>query len=429
MTGVDFATAVRRCVAIVRNRPFRRLLLGRTVSILGDGFYAVAAMWLVYDLTGSTAYTGVAGFLTRAPGVLKAFVGPLVDRFPLGRTMAVSEVAQSLLVLVVPVAAATGHLSVWVVLVAMPLLSLANLFSGPAQNAAVPRLVADERMVRANSAAKVVGKTADAAARGVAGAVVAATSAVAVYVVDAATFLVAGGLLASLSIPPRDPGPDHDGRAVPDLDRYLDDLREGVDVVVGSVVGRMLAGSMVANFLTGVALAVLPAFADEVGGAETYGLLLAGMTAGSVIGSMLAAAVDGVPLARIVVVGFVAAGLAWVAAIAVPGRLLTVALFSISRIPVGVYNVSTSATLQTGVPDDLLGRVTAVVGSASSLVLPAGMVLGGVVGARLGSRIVMFASALAFGLLALYWSVVPSLRSFGSPNAVSSGQFGASADR
>ncbi|UPV74174.1 MFS transporter [Halorussus limi] len=429
MTEFEFRAAVGRRVAVLRNRPFRRLLAGRTVSVLGDGFYAVAAMWLVYDLTGSTAYTGLAGFLTRAPGVLKVLVGPLVDRFPLGRTITLSEVAQALLVLVVPLAAAAGRPSVWVVLVAMPLLALANLFSGPAQNAAVPRLVSDERMVRANSVAKVVGKTADAAARAVAGAVVAATSAVALYVVDAATFVLAGSVFASLSIPERGRGPDEGAESAEsalDLDGYLADLREGFGVVSGSVVGLMLAGSMLANFLTGVALAVLPAFADAVGGAETYGLLLAGMTVGGVVGSMLAAAVDGVPLGQTVVVGFVAAGLAWVGAVALPGRTATVALFATSRVPVGVYNVSASATLQTGVPDELLGRVTALVGSASSLVLPAGMLLGGVLGARLGSRTVMLASGVGSVLLAAYWAAVPSLRTFGPPNAVSSGEFGGS---
>ncbi|UPW00166.1 MFS transporter [Halorussus gelatinilyticus] len=422
MTGFEFSESVRRRVAVFRNRAFRRLLAGRTLSVLGDGFYAVAAMWLVYDLSGSTAYTGLAGFLTRVPGVLKAFVGPLVDRFPLGRTITLSEVAQGLLVLVVPVAAATGHLSVWVVLVAMPLLSLANLFAGPAQNAAVPHLVADEEMVRANSAAKVVGKTVDAAARGVAGAVVAATSAVALYVVDAATFVLAGTVFASLSIPSRGGDPD----ASLDFERYLTDLREGVGVVSGSVVGSMLAGSLLANFLTGVALAVLPAFADAVGGAETYGLLLAGMTVGSVVGAMLAAAVDGIPLGRTVVVGFVLSGLAWVGAVALPGELLTVALFAASRVPVGVYNVSASATLQTGVPDGLLGRVTALVGSASSLVLPGGMLLGGFLGSRFGSRAVMLAGGVGSVLLAAYWSLVPSLRTFGPPASVSSGEFGGS---
>lgn len=414
--------AVRRRVAVVRNREFRRLLAGHAVSVLGDGLYGVAAMWLVYDLTGSTAYTGLAGFLTQIPGVLKAFVGPLVDRMALGRTLTLSEVAQALIVLGVPLAAVLGHLNAAVVLTVMPLLALANLFTGPAQNATLPRLVDDERLVRANSVVQVVSKSVDAAARGVAGLLVAAVGAVALYVADAVTFAVAGLVYASVSIPSRERDDAEDDAL--DLDGYLADLRAGVALLAESVVGRMLAAVLSANFLTGVALAVLPAFADAIGGPETYGLLLAGTTVGIVLGSVAASAVDELPMGRVTVVGFTASGVLWAGAVLLPGRLVTVALFAASRVPVGVYNVSASATVQTGVPDDLLGRVTAVVGSASSLVYPVGMLLGGVAGAHLGSRTVMLASAVGSVLTAGYWLAVPSLRTFGPPTAVSSGQFG-----
>jgi hypothetical protein len=197
-----------------------------------------------------------------------------------------------------------------------------------------------------------------------------------------------------------------------------------VTVLTDSVVGKMLVASLFANFLTGVTLAVLPAFADAVGGPETYGLLLSATTVGIVLGSVAASAVDELPLGATTIVGFASAGLLWSLAVVLPGRLVTVALFALSRVPLGVYNVSVSATIQTGVPDDLLGRVTAVIGSASSLVLPAGMLLGGFAGSRLGSRTVMLASALGSALAGVYWLGVPSLRKFGPPTSVSSGQFG-----
>ncbi|WP_135826008.1 MFS transporter [Halorussus ruber] len=426
MTGLGVRAAARRRVAVLRDVDLRRMLAAHAVSVLGDGFYTVAAMWLVYELTGSTAYTGLAGFLTRIPGVLKVFVGPVVDRLPLGRVLTLSEFAQGLLVLGVPIAAALGHLNVVVVLTVMPLLALANLLTGPAQNATLPRIVADEELVRANSAAQVTAKTMDAAARGVAGVLVAAIGAVALYVVDAATFVAAGLLYGSLSIPSREggnSGSEDDSDAL-DFDRYLDDIREGVAVLTDSVVGKMLVASLFANFLTGVTLAVLPAFADAVGGPETYGLLLSATTVGIVLGSVAASAVDELPLGGTTIVGLASAGLLWALAVVLPGRLVTVALFALSRVPLGVYNVSVSATIQTGVPDDLLGRVTAVIGSASSLVLPAGMLLGGFVGARFGSRTIMLASALGSVLAGAYWLGVPSLRKFGPPTAVSSGQFG-----
>lgn len=61
------------------------------MSFLGDGLYTIAAMWLVFDLTGSSTDTGLAGLLLRAPRLLKLFVGPLVDRSALGLLLVDAE--------------------------------------------------------------------------------------------------------------------------------------------------------------------------------------------------------------------------------------------------------------------------------------------------------------------------------------------------
>lgn len=82
------------------------------MSFLGGGLYTVAAMWLVFDLTGSAAYTGLAGFLLRAPRTLKQFAGPLVDRSSLGRVLVGSEALGAGLAAMVPLAALAGELTV-----------------------------------------------------------------------------------------------------------------------------------------------------------------------------------------------------------------------------------------------------------------------------------------------------------------------------
>lgn len=406
-------------LSVLENRDFRRLLAARGVSVLGDGLYTVAAMWLVYALSGSTAMTGLAGVLTRAPAVFKVLVGPLVDRARLGRVLVLSELAQAALVVVVPLAALWGYLDVPVVLAVMPLLAVANLFAGPAQNAAIPRIVPEDSLVRANSVGVILVKAVDASARGIAGLLIAAVGAVGVYVLDAATFVIAALLFVLVSIPARDRDPDPLS-----VGSYLADLRAGLGVVSESVVGRMLVASLLASFLTGATLAVLPAFADGIGGPGAYGLLLAGFTVGQVVGSGGASLVEDWPMGRVTATGMVLAAGLWIAGVALPGILATAALLTLSRVPIGVYNVSASSVLQTGVPDDLLGRVSAAVGSATGLALPAGMALGGLAGEAIGAGTVMYASGIGTALMGLYWFVVPALRRFEPPTAVTPGGFG-----
>ncbi len=133
------------------NVAFVRLFLGRLVTNAGDSLYFVGAMWLVYHLTGSSLYTGIAGFLVQLPTSVQFLFGPLVDRWRLRRVLVGTQLVQGVFVLVVPLAAATGHLSVWVVLAVMPVLSLVNQMVYPAQTAALPRIVDEEQLVRANS--------------------------------------------------------------------------------------------------------------------------------------------------------------------------------------------------------------------------------------------------------------------------------------
>lgn len=75
---------------VVRNPWFRRLFVGRIVTNAGDSVYFVAAMWLAFELGGSSFYTGLAGALTLAPRALQYVVGPLVDRRSKRRVLVVT---------------------------------------------------------------------------------------------------------------------------------------------------------------------------------------------------------------------------------------------------------------------------------------------------------------------------------------------------
>lgn len=412
---------------LLGDRSVRRLLGGRLVSLAGDDLYTVATLWLVYTLTGSTLLTGVAGFLSRAPGALGVLLGPLVDRSPLGRLLVGSELAGMALVAVVPLAEAAGLLSVELVLAVVPLVALAGELSGPAETAAVPRIVEESLLVRLNSVYRVSSGAVDTAANGLAGLAVAAIGAVPLFAVNAATFGLAAFLFAGMRVPAGGNGDDEGAASEPDEDdeeegtgkatdgrlaEYLDELREGLGLLTGSLLGHMLAAATAANALAGVRTAVLPAYADGIGGAATYGLLLAGLTAGGLVGSFAGGALEGVSFGRLSVVGFTAAGLLLAGGVLVGGPLATTALFAAATVGTGAYSVLASAAVQTGVPNEMLGRTSAVIGSATGVAVPVGTLAGGVAGDLLGARPVLLLSAAGYLLAAGYWLVVPALRRF-----------------
>lgn len=418
MSGLATRYLGDRTAALLANTQFRRLYTGHAASKIGDELYFVAAMWLVYAQTGSTLYTGIAAFLARFPAAIGFLAGPIVDRAPLRRLLVGAELVQAAVVLAVPLAWMADRGSVWIVFGVVGSVAFLERFSGPAQNAAIPRLVADRNLVRANSLAAAGDRAIGAGAQAGAGALIALVGAVALFAVNAATFVVSALCFAVTAIPRTEKS-----GTVPSRRDYVEDVREGVALLRESVVGHMVVGASLAGAFTGMTTAVLPGFADTFGGAGTYGLLLASMTLGTFGGTLVASRLETRPFGYVTGGGFLVAALCWGGAVTAAWPSVTYLLFGVAFVPVGVYNVLVSATLQSGVPKTLLGRVTSTAGSVIAVVGPSGMLVGGFLGERFGSSTVVLASAVGFGLIAGYWLLVPSLRHFPAVDAVEPGSF------
>jgi MFS family permease len=408
--------------SLFRNRTFRRLFIGRLITNAGDSAYAVAAMWLAFELGGSSFYTGLAGFLTMLPQTLQFLAGPLVDRWQLRRILVATQVAEGLLVLCVPVAYVMGWLSVWVVLVVMPLLSLINQFVYPAQQAALPRVVEKDDLVEANSAFSFAYQGVDFAFTALGGIVVALVGAIALYVLDSVTFLAAMLVFLGVRIPPAETESEFDVEtdAESDTDQtdglsaaieeYRTQLLDGIGYVRGSVLVWVLAGSLIVNATIGSTLAVLPAYAQANGGSDAYGFLLATVVGGMLVGSLAATPLKRFSLAKLSIGGFVFSGTAWLAAVIIGWFPATMALFFLAWIPVGATNVIFAAMIQSVVPEDLMGRVSSVLSSASVGAMPLGSLLGGIGGDALGTTPVMTTAGFGFLCIAFCWLAHPLLR-------------------
>lgn len=421
--------------SLLRNGNFARLFAGRLVTNAGDSVYFVAAMWLVYDLTDDPLYSGIAGFLTMGPAALQFLFGPLVDRWDLRRVLVGTQAAQGVLVLVIPLAAALDALSVWLVLAVMPTLSLLNQFVYPAQAAALPRILDDDELVRANSAFALAYQGADAVFNAVGGVLVALVGAVSLFLADAVTFAVSAALFATLSVPSAADGASDGGVAATDdgdvavadggegptgdESAYLADLREGVAVLRGSVLALTVVGAAFVNVAAGAAFATLPAYADTVGGAGAYGVLTAAFAAGNFTGALAASALEDYPFGRVSVACFAVSGVFWSSAVVVGPFPVTVALFALAFVPVGAVNVLLASLVQSAVPEGVVGRVSSVLGSASQVATPVGALAGGALAGVLGPAPVVGSGGAFMLVLAAYWVVVPSLRRMPAVDAVS----------
>jgi len=420
---------------------FRRLLTGRAVTNFGDSIYMIAAMWLVYELTGNPFYTGVAGFLTLAPSAFQFLAGPLADKWRIRRTLVATQLLQALLVMLIPVAQILDVLTVWLVLIVMPAVASLNQLANPTMVAALPRLLDDEDLVEGNSALAIANQGIDMIGYGLGGLFVGALGAIGVFLLDAVTFSLAAALFATVAVPPATPESDTgdssatdasgdaaqpgeisvDGGSVADADEesYLQRLRSGFSYVYGTVMTWLIVGAAAVNLTAGVAIAVMPVYADTlvipsvlraIGGAGAYGILMGSFAAGNLLGAAGANLVDDRPLGSLLIVGLGTGGSLWMGAIAIDWLPVTALLLIGAFVPVGMVNIHIAALIQSAPPEDAVGRVSSVLGSATAVTIPIGSLTGGAVAGLVGSRTAMFVVGGGMVLLAAYVFLHPDLR-------------------
>lgn len=389
-------------MGIFKNRNFTWMFIGRIVTNVGDSLYAVAAMWLVYDLGGSTFYTGLAGFLSIIPRIIQFLTGPLVDRLPIRPLLIYTQLLQAILLIIVPVAYRLDFISVTLVLIITPLLSTLNMFVYPAQMAALPNLLPEEELTKGNSLFSIAYQGIDIACNAISGVLIVLIGAISIYVMDAVAFLIGAYLFSLIRIPIKK---NADGKVSTPKSNYISDLMDGLKVIIFTPLSRLLYGIIFVNLATGAIFVVLPAFGSEKGGPEMYGFLLMAQALGSLLGGLITPylKLNHVPIGRVYAFAFTLCGVGWGISILTPWSWLSLVVFGLSWIPGGVTNIVIFTVIQKGIPEKLLGRVFSTSMSISAIASPLGSLIGGSIGAMIGSQYIILFSGLIVLLIGVIW--------------------------
>ena len=397
------------------NRPFRLLWSARAVSHLGDSLGLVALMLHVAQTTGQAL--AVAALLLAgdfAPALLGPLTGTVADRLDRRRVMVGCELVQGALV----VAVALWLPSLPLLLGLVGLRAVAGQVFQPASRAAVPAVVAEGDLERANAAVGVATNGGETLGPLVAALLLPVLEVRGVLLVDAASFLVSAALLGFL---PALPGP---GRGPGPRPSFLADAAGGLRYLRGQAVVRVVAlGYVAVVACTGIDDVALVFLATGTFGAgeAAVGLLLAAVGIGLLAGYALLARTGGrlldrgttpihrgttpaVPRTPPPATGLLLAGFA----VSSAGNLLTgltravAAAFAVQAVRglgIAAMDVAATTLVQRTVPPGLQGRVFGSLYGGIGVAAALAYLLGGLLLDRTTPR-VAFAAAGAAGLLA-----------------------------
>jgi MFS family permease len=388
-------------LGVLRLRDFRLVLLGQTVSVLGDRMVTVALAFAVLELGGSASSVGLVLAAGSLPLVASVLIGGVVaDRLSRRAVMVTADLLRVVTQGAMAVLLLAGVAEVWMLAVLAALTGVGTGFFSPASAGLLPELVPREQLQRANAlrstgraAGEIVGPLS-------AGLLVAAAGAGEAIAVDAATFAVSAACLAALHPPARATAPGA---------TFLADLRKGWVAFrsrrwVWAFVGYFALG----NMMWAAWSALGPVVADrELGGPGAWGTVLAMIGVGALAGSVIATRIDPIrPLVLVALMeGLFALPLAFLAGGASVAVLACAAFLCGLGMMVGMS--VWESTLQRQIPAESLSRVSSYDWFGSFAFYPLGMALWGPLAAAIGVSTALWLAFGLFGALATALLAIP----------------------
>lgn len=361
-----------RAPALWRDRNFGAFWAAQTLSVVGDGFAAVAVPLLVLQVTGSVARMGL---LTAAAGVASVatalFAGVVVDRVDRRALLIRCDLARMVLYALIPVAWLFGP-QIWLLYVVLPLGAAVGMLFQVAYVTAVPSLVATDRITEANGRLSASYAVAGIGGPLLAGLVSARFGPPIAVAVNAASFAVSALGLSVIRL--KQSRPRSGGEA--SLTRARDEFLAGARFLWAHPVLRALTAllSVFIFLIFGLDDVLIYYVKHDLRGSDsTVGIVLGAAAAGTVVGALLVA-----PLrrrwgfGRTWIVSTAAAGLA-IAGLGLTGGVPMLTLLVAAHLGCVTVGAICSLSLRQEItPDHLLGRVTSAFWAIHFSLGPAG---------------------------------------------------------
>ena len=395
-----------------RHANFLRLWSSETISSFGAQFSELAIpLTAVLLLQGSPVQLGILNAAVTAPFLLFSLIaGVWVDRHRRRSVMIISNIGRAILLATIPLATATGHLSIILLLGVAFLVGTLRVFFDIAYQSFMPGIVDREQLVDANSRLEASRAVSSVAGPSLAGAVIQVITAPLAIAFDAVSFIFSTLFLRKIDF--REPQPDPSDRPP-----MIAGMRQGLRIVVRDPSLRSLAGAgSTANFFEFAIIALFLLYAVDLLKLQPdmIGVILGAGAAGAIAGSLLAGKLasrvgTGPAILYSLVLGVAVWGpLIYLATPTTAIPLLIVAWF-FGEVAFVVWSINQSSFRQAICPANLQGRVNATMRFLTAGAVPLGSIVGGILGDILGLRLAIGVAAAGL-FLAPLWLVFSPVR-------------------
>ena len=376
-------------------KSYWRLFTSSTVSNLGDGMVVAAGPLLALQLTNDSRLIAAVTFAAMLPWlVLSLPAGVYLDRHDRQKIMYRANLVRGLVFTLIAVSAANDTLNIYLLIAASAVAGVCELFFDMSSQAILPAIVDEESLELANSRLYISQIISNGFIGLPLGAWIFVIAISAPFAVNAVALVIAAILIRSIKV---------ENTAIIEQTKapFSSELKQGLIWLWKHDLLRTLAIMLgIANMCGMFAHAVFVKFVrDELGlGARGFGILLAAISIGSILGGLVGESVSkrlGSTVALIT--AYVIFGLSDL----IPGIFPQIWAVAISGVVMSIagtiWNVITVSMRQRLIPPELFGRVNSVYRFIGTGTTAIGALIGGQIAYNFGLR----ATYLASGVLLL----------------------------
>jgi MFS family permease len=385
--------------------------MGQMVSLMGTWMQSTAQGYLIYQITRSTTYLGLVGFMAGVPTVLFSLYGGWVaDRISRRRLLVITQTAMMILAFILGALDFANIVKPWHILVLAFLLGVANAFDAPARISFVLELVEREDMNNAIALNSTMYNIATVIGPSIAGLTYAAFGPAWCFMINGLSFVavIVALLLMHIRLEPQ---PVRSSNA-------MAEIAEGVRYVLSNPLVLSLTGAVgMVNFFGFGFLNLLPAWATDVlhGNVTTNGLLISARGFGALVSALMLASLGRQKIrGKLWMLGslimpvalFIFAWVGWVP--------LSLGILVVIGWSMMLMTNNNNSLIQTEVPDVLRGRVMGVYAMVMNGAYTMGALMTGAIAQSFGAPVTAMAcAAIMFVFGVISWVYFPFIRQHG----------------
>ncbi|MCK9407972.1 MAG: MFS transporter [Bacteroidetes bacterium] len=383
----------------LRHPEYRLFFTGQIISLIGTWMQTMAQAWLVYELTHSSMWLGVVGFLNTIPMLLFAmYGGTIADRFSKQRIVLVTQMLSLIQSVILSTIVFLNLATVEIVCVLAFTLGTINAFDVPARQSFVVELVGKENLANAialNSAsfngARIIGPA-------IGGVIIGAVGIAWCFFLNAVSFFAVIIVLLRMKMQPRPIVGNNTGSVFGSLKESINYIRSDRTLVA---VLTLVAVITVFGWSYTV---LLPIFADKILniGAVGLGNLMMSFGIGAFISAIIVASTESKTRPSSFIYSGITLFVSGVSVFAISDNV-AVSVYSLIFVGMGLimFIATANTTIQRRAPDAMRGRVMALYLIIFQGLAPFGHLGMGWAADQIGSRWAILSGAAICGMVAI----------------------------